>query len=645
MNGYFAQERKIYIIKQLQHNNGISLAEMAQNLNVSTRTIRNDLKSINKELEDAAFIEVKQGSCCLYTTNRKKLEQKRMAWENPQNDFDSPKKRAAYILKALMYYKKPYSTEELAYEMNLGRTTLWAEIKKLNAVLKNYGLSIVGMQNAGITWQGEELHLRFFILEHIYELVYEQYDKKQELAQCVKAVFAKYALESATEENFFRCAVMAQDRIKSGNQLKKLDKKFYALKESDVWSITNEMAEKLQPLTGVCFTEEEKLFMTIPLAGMRTPTDLEGISKMQLHENVEEVMEQIIEKIGYELNLYLKKENLQEDFFYHISFMVNRLQFGYMIKNPIAEQICKKYPLAYKMAKIAARVIEQKYHVTVPKDELGYITAYFGVYILEYSIREQKPYKIALVCSTGRGTARLIASQLKKLLDHNAVMELFSEKQVTSELLDSYDIAFSTVALPFQTKKEIIRIKDIFDERELLSHIEKVRYLEKINFLGTETAGTSLIASLLEEDRFFLLDEKKGYLENTEMMIEQLIKKEYVDEGFLERIRKREQNSTMVFGNLVAFPHAVNEQKQSSLVLALGVCPQVLASPKNERVQLIFLLALPQSCDMDDSVLVRIYDEMICIAQNEAYAKEIVTAQSYEQLVKCFVKLGIGQQY
>ena len=170
MNGYFAQERKIYIIKQLQHNNGISLAEMAQNLNVSTRTIRNDLKSINKELEDAAFIEVKQGSCCLYTTNRKKLEQKRMAWENPQNDFDSPKKRAAYILKALMYYKKPYSTEELAYEMNLGRTTLWAEIKKLNAVLKNYGLSIVGMQNAGITWQGEELHLRFFISVHIYEL-------------------------------------------------------------------------------------------------------------------------------------------------------------------------------------------------------------------------------------------------------------------------------------------------------------------------------------------------------------------------------------------------------------------------------------------------------------------------------------------
>ena len=127
------------------------------------------------------------------------------------------------------------------------------------------------------------------------------------------------------------------------------------------------------------------------------------------------------------------------------------------------------------------------------------------------------------------------------------------------------------------------------------------------------------------------------------MMIQHLIKEEYVDKGFLERIKKREQNSTMVFGNLVAFPHAVNKQRQSNLVLALGVCPQKLASQKQEQVQLIFLLALPQSHEMDDSVLVRIYDEMISIAQNEEYTKEIVKVENYKQLVRCFVKLGIGK--
>ncbi len=473
-------------------------------------------------------------------------------------------------------------------------------------------------------------------------MVYEEEAIQENIQNCIETLFEQYRLESTTEKNFFHYVVMSVDRIQSGHSLKYMDEKFYVLQKSNAWDIIQTVANELRPLLNKEISIEEKLFMTIPLAGMRTPTDLENISKMELKQNIDEVVEEIIASIGYELNLYLKKDNLQKDFYYHISFMVNRLQFGYVLKNPLAEEITKKYPLAYKMAKIAAKVVEEKYHVTVPEDEVGYITAYFGAYILEYSIVQQKPYKIALVCSTGRGTARLIASQLKKLLDHNAEMDLYSEKQVSAELLNDYDIVFSTVTLPFESKKQIIRIKDIFDEKELLLHIQKVKYLEKVDFLGEETSGVSLIAALLEEDTFFLLDEKKSYLENTKMMIEKLTEKGFVDEQFWERISEREKNSTMVFGHNVAFPHTVNEQREGKLVFALGVSTKKLKSECGENVQLIFLLALPKNKELDDSVLVRIYDEMISIAQNEQYIAEITKAENYKQLVRCFIKLGIG---
>ena len=642
MNNYFAEDRKFLIIKLLQHNHNIPLAELAQKLNVSTRTIRNDIKLLNDILEDSAFIEIEQGECCFYITDHYELEEKKISLEKMQRDFDSPQKRVAYIIKTLMTNDKPYSTEELAYDMNLGRTTLSNEIKKLNEVLKNYGLSIEGTQNAGIQLKGEELQLRLFILEHIYDMVYEEEAIQENIQNCIETLFEQYRLESTTEKNFFHYVVMSVDRIQSGHSLKYMDEKFYVLQKSNAWDIIQTVANELRPLLNKEISIEEKLFMTIPLAGMRTPTDLENISKMELKQNIDEVVEEIIASIGYELNLYLKKDNLQKDFYYHISFMVNRLQFGYVLKNPLAEEITKKYPLAYKMAKIAAKVVEEKYHVTVPEDEVGYITAYFGAYILEYSIVQQKPYKIALVCSTGRGTARLIASQLKKLLDHNAEMDLYSEKQVSAELLNDYDIVFSTVTLPFESKKQIIRIKDIFDEKELLLHIQKVKYLEKVDFLVEETSGVSLIAALLEEDTFFLLDEKKSYLENTKMMIEKLTEKGFVDEQFWERISEREKNSTMVFGHNVAFPHTVNEQREGKLVFALGVSTKKLKSECGENVQLIFLLALPKNKELDDSVLVRIYDEMISIAQNEQYIAEITKAENYKQLVRCFIKLGIG---
>ena len=642
MNNYFAEDRKFLIIKLLQHNHNIPLAELAQKLNVSTRTIRNDIKVLNDILEDSAFIEIEQGECCFYITDHYELEERKISLEKMQRDFDSPQKRVAYIIKTLMTNDKPYSTEELAYDMNLGRTTLSNEIKKLNEVLKNYGLSIEGTQNAGIQLKGEELQLRLFILEHIYDMVYEEEAIQENIQNCIETLFEQYRLESTTEKNFFHYVVMSVDRIQSGHSLKYMDEKFYVLQKSNAWDIIQTVANELRPLLNKEISIEEKLFMTIPLAGMRTPTDLENISKMELKQNIDEVVEEIIASIGYELNLYLKKDNLQKDFYYHISFMVNRLQFGYVLKNPLAEEITKKYPLAYKMAKIAAKVVEEKYHVTVPEDEVGYITAYFGAYILEYSIVQQKTYKIALICSTGRGTARLIASQLKKLLDHNAEMDLYSEKQVSAELLNDYDIVFSTVTLPFESKKQIIRIKDIFDEKELLLHIQKVKYLEKVDFLGEETSGVSLIAALLEEDTFFLLDEKKGYLENTKVMIEKLTEKGFVDEQFWERISEREKNSTMVFGHNVAFPHTVNKQREGKLVFALGVSTKKLKSECGENVQLIFLLALPKNKELDDSVLVRIYDEMISIAQNEQYIAEITKAENYKQLVRCFIKLGIG---
>lgn len=640
MNRYFAEDRKILILEQLQRKNRIPLSEMAEKLNVSARTIRNDIKLLNEILEDTAFIEIEQGESCLYIADNYGLEEKKKILEQLQKDFDSPQKRMAYIMKTLISSDKPYAMDELAYDMNIGRTTLSVEVKRLNNLLKGYSLSVIGMPNAGIVWKGEELNLRFFVLEQIYDFIYKDSDLEKKIYNIVQKVFSDYRLEYSTEKNFLHCAVITVDRILSGHSLKNMEEKFVALKKNMAWRITCEISKKIEIILKQEISDMDKLFMTIPLAGMRTPTDIEAISEMSIDENIESIINEIIEKIKYELDLYIKKENLQQDFLYHISFMINRLLFGYVLKNPMTEDIKKKYPLAYKMAKIAAKVIEDIYNVKVPEDELGYITAYFGAYILEYSINNTDLCHIALICSTGRGTAKLISTQLKRILNNDAIMDLFSEKQVTEELLERYDIIFTTVNLPFSTKKPILKIKDIFDEKELLLHMQRMKYLEKIDLIGTSTGGLSLIAALLEEDKFFLLNEKKSYLENTRIMIKYLIEKEYVDNNFWERIKEREENSTMIFGSGIAFPHTINKKENGKLVFALGVSSKKLADEK--EVKLIFLLALPESKELDDSVLVRIYDEMISIAQNEDYIESIVKSKDYKQLVRCFIKLGIG---
>ena len=290
MNNYFAEDRKFLIIKLLQQNNVIALAELAQKLNVSTRTIRNDIKLLNELLEDTAFIEMEQGECRFYITDHYELEEKKISLEKMQRDFDSPQKRVAYIIKTLMTNDTHYSTEELAYDMNLGRTTLSNEIKKLNKVLYNYGLSIEGTQSAGIRLKGEEFQLRLFILENIYDMLYDGCTIQEDIRDSIITLLQNYGLESTTEKNFFQYVVVSADRMQSGHSLNHMDKKFYTLQQSNAWNITQTVTNKLRPLLKQDFSIEEKLFMTIPIAGMRTPTDLENVSKMELKQNIDEVI-------------------------------------------------------------------------------------------------------------------------------------------------------------------------------------------------------------------------------------------------------------------------------------------------------------------------------------------------------------------
>ena len=81
--------------------------------------------------------------------------------------------------------ENPVLTEDLAFEMSIGRTTLVGDLKKIREALKKYNIEIVGKTNTGLKLQGEEIDLRLFVLENLYEEIYKDheldYDVKEEL--------------------------------------------------------------------------------------------------------------------------------------------------------------------------------------------------------------------------------------------------------------------------------------------------------------------------------------------------------------------------------------------------------------------------------------------------------------------------------
>lgn len=636
MKYFYDENRSTRILKLIDQRHSVSMDTLVEKLEVSFKTVKNDIKELNSLLKGTALIDNKQGQYKIYVFNNAEFEQIKNSIYNQKEFLNSPQRRMAFIISKLMNTNEPCLTDELAYEMHVGRTTIIGDLKKMRDILADYNLSIVGKTNNGIELKGTELDLRFFVLENIYEIIYEERILDEDIINLIKSTSDQYQFDRTTFDSFLKSLTVTLDRLLNGYAIDTIKNEYAEILRGWEFTLVNNISDEIEKRLNISIPIKERIFLTLPIVGMRTPTNTEVISQhVKITEEVAYLVDQIIERIKYEMGLDIKLEDILEDFIYHMAFLVNRLKYGVNIYNPMVNDIKEKYKVAYKMAELARDVIEKNLNVKMKQDEVGFIAAYFGVFISERQGEKSKVYKVAVICGTGRVTARLVASQLKSIFDANTVIDLYSDSEVTGNLLDKYNLVLSTVQINFNTSTTVIYLEKIFDEEILKKRIKSIKYLDKLE-MPSLRGMDSLLLSILDEQTFFVLDNKLSYKENLNYMIDTLHLKGYVDDGFKERIRKREEKSTMDFNEVMTFPHAIN-YKNNQIVISLGVYPEEGESEINQKIKIVFLVGLPKETN-DDTVLVKIYDEIIAIANDINTVNAIAKVKNYKELILYFTK-------
>jgi len=636
MKHFYDENRSTKILKLIEKRHSVSMDTLIKRFEVSSKTVKNDIKELNGLLKGSAFIDNKQGKYKIYIVDRIKFEEVKNDICNQKEFLNSSKSRMAFILYRLMNSEEPYLTDELAYEMNVGRTTIISDLKKMRDILENYNLNIIGKTNNGLVLKGTELNLRFFIIENIYDMIYGEQILDEDIVNLVKSTADKYQFDTTTFDSFLQSLTVTLDRLLNGHTINTLKNEYAEILRGWEFTLVNTIADEIENRLNISIPIKERLFLALPIIGMRTPTNIEVISQhVQITEEVSGLVNEIIERIKDEMCLNIKLDDILEDFIYHISFLVNRLKYGVHINNPILDDIKQKYKVAYKMAELAKDVIEKSLHVDMTQDEVGFIAAYFGVFISEQQIEKNKTYKVAVICGTGRVTARLVASQLKGIFDENAVIDLYSDSAVTEEILDEYDLVLSTVQTKFNTTATVMYLEKVFDEEVLRKRIKSVKYIDKLDMPSLQGMD-SILLNILDEDTFFILDSELSYKENIDYMIEMLYSKGYVDGGFKQRIREREEKSTMAFNESIAFPHTTNYENDE-IVISMGMFPEGSKVGKNGEIKLVFLVGLPEKTS-DDVILVKLYDEIIAIANDRNTIETILKVRSYKELILYFTK-------
>ncbi|MBU5335004.1 BglG family transcription antiterminator [Intestinibacter bartlettii] len=637
MSDYFNNDNRICKILQiLEHKRSASLEYLEKKLNVSAKSIKNDIKELNEIFDGNALIQFKLGKYKLYVLEHKQFEKIKENLYLHDDFFNSPKKRMAYVMNRLMNDENPVLTEDLAFEMSIGRTTLVGDLKKIREALKKYKIKIVGKTNTGLKLQGEEIDIRLFILENLYEEIYKDHELDYDVKEELDKIFSDLKLEGSTRNQIIKFLTVLIDRVVNGNPIKELNEKYEDLIYTKQINVANDISDRIEKIFGIKIPDNERVFMTLPIVGMRTPMDIDRVKNLEITEDVIELVLDIIKLIKLEMDITITPGNLLDEFTYHISFMLNRLKYGIKIKNPVLDEIKEKYMVPYKLAELTKMLIEDRTKKKVSKDELGFLAVYFSVFISENSYEQNKLCSIAIICGTGKITARLIAAQLRKIVDIDTKLEMFSDSQVNKELLDQFDLVLSTIKFECDTVTPIIYLKEIFDENQLKNKIESVRYTEKLNIPMLQ-GMESLVLSLLDEEKFFILDSEKSYIENVDYMIDKLYDLSYVDEGFKERIHIRESKSTMVFDEYIALPHAINKGTDK-IVFSIGVFSDDNKKQKDQKLKVIFLLAIPDIEEKDDDILVKIYDEIIAISKDKQAVENIAKVKNYRELLLYFIK-------
>ena len=631
MNQLFNDNRLAAVLQFYRKNPNTSVSILASKLNVSDRTIRNDIKELNQELENSAVIEGKQGKYSLRILQPDKFMEKYSALVQETDFLNSSSNRMDYIFGRLMRSEVPLLTDELAYEMNIGRTTFMNDLKKLRAKLEPYHLMIKGMTSKGLLLSGTEMDIRNYILEQNYEEIYKQYPLDPELYEALNETFKEHPFEKNVRESLRKFATLMLDRFLTGHYIGQLQDKYYNMTARPEFKIIDRLVNHFGEILHVDFPVEEKLFLFLPIIGMRTPADLQNMHSIELDQSICILADRIFEQIHLQMNILLDTGEYTEEFLYHVMFMINRLRFQVRLKNPMLEEIKDKYPLAYEMTDIAAKVIWDEYGLTVSEAERGYLAAYFGIFLTEHNLKMKKTFRIAVVCGTGRVTARLILIQLKKIVDSSAEISLFADEKITTDLLDQFDIILTTMELSCKTIRPVIQIHEVFNERELLYKMEKAKYWNQIEIPVLDN-NWFVMTGLLDEKRFFLIDEGSEYKEALKIMAEGLYDNGDVDEGFYDRLLEREQKGMTAFDHSVAIPHVIHYEG-NKLILAVGVCAKPLVYHDRE-VSVIFMIGLPNQVDADDNILIRVYDEIITISQDEELLQKICNADSFSTLLR-----------
>lgn len=247
------------------------------------------------------------------------------------------------------------------------------------------------------------------------------------------------------------------------------------------------MAKEIEEKFNVVLSESEIGYIVLHIIGTKMQQNkIEDVNlELEDEESIELAVimsKEIINIAERALSLDLSNDKqLLNGLILHLRPTINRLKYGLTLRNPLLNDIKENYPEIYGVAWMTSVVFEKYLGKKVAEEEIGYIALHLGAAVE----RAKKPLKALVVCTTGIGTAQLLAARLEKSFKQIEIKDIVSSVSLHESILNDIDIVISTV--PIEINKPFINISPLLTQNDIKRLDEFIQALNKrSNLIDTQ---------------------------------------------------------------------------------------------------------------------------------------------------------------
>lgn len=630
------QERIDAFLHYLETKNDWSTAgQLANHFDVSTRTIRNYVKQINKDEL------VVSSSPAGYRLN-KHVKQKS---DSEKKLSEEPTRRMNLLLKELILQSDGIDIFDLSEKLFISVSTIENDVTNANSFIKPYKLKIKHKKDT-LYLVGEETNKRKlmsriistetsmnFLSLHTVQEAYQEYDIAR-LKEKLIYILGKYNLyvNEYTMNNILLHLVITIDRIKENNsvtqnmQLKNL-KRIMELKAA------TDITAMIEQDYGVSFNEGEKYYLILLLSSKTTLLNYQSITPETLTNYIDQhyviLAKDVLKKVHESYYIDIDDDEFFVKFTIHIRNLVFRAKNDRTARNPLTYKLKDSYPLIYEISVFISTELQRAENIKINEDEIAYIAFHIGSY---FERRKELEHKIlcAVICPNYYDMQVDLVQKIEEKF--RSSLEIIQVSAETNELSLTNQIELIISTLPMKTElAPVVFVHPYITEGDY----EQIQnQLLKISERKSMSQVKNYLEAYFSEDLFM----KNIYLESDisyiKYMSDRMKEMDFVDENYCQSVIERENMSSTAFNNNVAIPHSVKMN-----ALRTGIC--IILNDKAvqwgaEKVQIIAMIAVQKQ---EGKLFTNVFESFINVLSEWDNVKELTKADDYHSFMSKMARL------